>query len=87
MNKSPPKIEDRDFGKLTAFIKFYRHYAFKDMALANAQPEWGSHRKCKELFGSCFQFACLISGMIDGDSPIAGSNSEKKANKEFREYI
>ena len=29
MNKNPPKIEDRDFGKLTTFIKFYRHYAFK----------------------------------------------------------
>jgi len=38
MNKAPPKIEERDFGKLTAFLGFYRNFAFKELALSNAQP-------------------------------------------------
>jgi hypothetical protein len=87
MNRTPPKIEERDFGKLTAFLGFYRNFAFKELALSNAQPEWGSHRKCKELFGNCFFLAYKISEMIDPDPSVAFSEKQKKEQVEFRELV
>lgn len=35
MNKSPPKLEEYDFGPLNTFLKFYRNYAFRSMSLGN----------------------------------------------------
>ena len=65
-------------------MKFYRNYAFKEMALSNAQPEWGSHRKCKELFGICFHLAFVIGSMIDESGQIVGSENEKASHLQFR---
>ena len=54
------------------------------MALSNAQPEWGSHRKCKELFGICFHLAFVIGSMIDESGKIVGSENEKASHLQFR---
>ncbi len=35
MNKCPPKLEDNDFGNMTAFLRLYRNYAYRSMTLFN----------------------------------------------------
>jgi hypothetical protein len=69
MNKAPPKIESKNFGKLTNFLSFFRNYATKEIALINAEPKWGNHRVCKELFSSCFYLGMKIHEMIDPNFP------------------